>query len=97
LIRPAVTTDTDASSAVARLEARLETLERKVRSGTTTDGEQGGPADSAPQSPASQPAVAAADTADARNFQSVEGWRSEWPLLIEAMGRINAQLAGVIR
>jgi hypothetical protein len=47
--------------------------------------------------PASQPAVAATETVAARDYQSVEGWRGEWPLLIEAMGRINAQLAGVIR
>jgi DNA polymerase-3 subunit gamma/tau len=99
LLRPAVTSDTDASSAVARLEARLEALERKVRSGATAaDVEQGATIDSAPQAATSQGVVAAADdAAGARDFQSVEGWRSEWPLLIEAMGRINAQLAGVIR
>jgi DNA polymerase-3 subunit gamma/tau len=99
LLRPAVTSDTDTSSAVARLEARLEALERKVRSGATAaDVEQGATIDSAPQAATSQGVVAAADdAAGARDFQSVEGWRSEWPLLIEAMGRINAQLAGVIR
>jgi DNA polymerase III subunit gamma/tau len=99
LLRPAVTSDTDASSAVARLEARLEALERKVRSGATAaDVEQGATIDSAPQAATSQGVVAAADdAAGARDFESVEGWRSEWPLLIEAMGRINAQLAGVIR
>jgi hypothetical protein len=97
LVRPA-TSDSDASSAVARLEARLEALERRVRSGGTTDGERAEAAASAsPGAGSQQPVAKPTDAAGTRDYQTVEGWRSEWPSFIEAMGRVNAQLAGVIR
>ena len=89
----------DAGEALAALEGRLAALERTV-SGLPSPAGGGAPEPSAAPAQAATAAALPARAVSAgggRQVDSVEGWRGEWPLLIEAVTRVNASLAGVLR
>jgi DNA polymerase-3 subunit gamma/tau len=81
----------DREAAVVALEGRIAALERALQAGPA-------PRVSSTEPEAQLSGVAAAPDGPAdRDPGTVEGWRAEWPLLIEAVARMNASLAGVLR
>ncbi|MBV8301205.1 MAG: DNA polymerase III subunit gamma/tau [Candidatus Dormibacteraeota bacterium] len=97
LVRPAASEQPDAQ--LAALIARVDALER--RSARPPSGETAGPPAVADNGePAGETAEAAKpgpSTKDDRDPATPEGWAAEWPVLIEAVARSDAMLAGVLR
>lgn len=95
---------TAAAPALDALEARVTALERgaqPVAAMARRDGAQpepGGEASDATTAEATVPVAAegAAGEATSGGF-TLERWRSEWPLMIEGVARVDTMLAGVLR
>ena len=95
LLRPGAQGDTDGLPMA--VEARLTALERAVQNLGGADRHDGAAA-AGPAVPAASGDGAIAETAaGVRDLATVEGWQSEWSMLIEAVSRANASLAGVLR
>ncbi|MBV9525340.1 MAG: DNA polymerase III subunit gamma/tau [Candidatus Dormibacteraeota bacterium] len=92
--------------AVAALEARVAALERGAVSTPPGAAQAGTPANATPVPQATpsaesgngaQAAPPPAPAAAVHGLDTVERWRDEWPMLIEAVTRSDTMLAGVLR
>lgn len=94
LLRPSRSTPDEA--AVAALAVRVGALERAAKSPATPP-----PAPVADGEPIAASAVEAEVVAQAAQVRdgdlTLERWRSEWPVVIEAVTRVDSMLAGVLR
>ena len=106
MLRPA-----EGTAAIEALESRVAALERGTRQPATTSGTPQAPATPA-QPPAStsgepepssdaQPAhaetILAGAAASNETASPLDRWRTEWQAIIEAVGRVDMMLAGVLR
>ena len=95
LVRPPSSGDT--AELFAALEARLGAVERAVQGARPANGESVAAASLAGNGGQATAPPDAGAPASGRGVATVDGWRAEWPLLIEAVTRLNAGLAGVLR
>ncbi|MGA7988872.1 MAG: DNA polymerase III subunit gamma/tau [Candidatus Dormiibacterota bacterium] len=79
--------------------ARSVVTPERGAAGTPGDETKAVPNVAAPDSPVEppQPAEVAVEVTGRRELTSVDGWVAEWPVLIEAVARVNKGLAGVLR
>ena len=106
LVRPAV--DAPDGAALAALSSRVAALERGGRPAAPSGAPAAASAPAADPTPAPAPSdedangsVATQVDGDApgvpRDPETIEHWRTEWPMLIEAVNRVDPMFAGVLR